>query len=217
MYKFVLFDMDGTLVNTYQGIYHSYEYAAKKLGIEFQGEKFVGNVIGVPLMSVFTDWLLLSQEDARKGIEYYRKYYAERGKNEASVYEGIKESLSKLKREEYVLGIATLKRETFAEEILKNLGLDIYFDVVYGIDDNDSLTKSKLIEKCISKMHALKKDTILVGDSEYDYEGARAVEIDFLAVSYGFGFRDSEYFKKNKISLVAHSGFDIASILENLS
>ena len=166
----------------------------------------MGNVIGAPLMSVFTDWLLLSQEDARKGIEYYRKYYAERGKNEASVYEGIKESLSKLKREEYVLGIATLKRETFAEEILKNLGLDIYFDVVYGIDDNDSLTKSKLIEKCISKMHALKKDTILV-----------AVEIDFLAVSYGFGFRDSEYFKKNKISLVAHSGFDIASILENLS
>ena len=162
MYKFVLFDMDGTLVNTYQGIYHSYEYAAKKLGIEFQGEQFVGNVIGAPLMSVFTDWLLLSEEDARKGIEYYRKYYAERGKNEVSVYEGIKESLSKLKKEEYVLGIATLKREVFAKEILKNLGLDIYFDVVYGIDDNDSLTKSKLIEKCISKMHALKKIRFLL-------------------------------------------------------
>ena len=80
MYKFVLFDMDGTLVNTYQGIYHSYEYAAKKLGIEFQGEQFVGNVIGAPLMSVFTDWLLLSQEDARKGIEYYRKYLCRKRK-----------------------------------------------------------------------------------------------------------------------------------------
>lgn len=210
MYKCVLFDMDGTLVNTYRGIFNSYKYAFHKIGREFPGKKFVGKAIGAPLLSVFQEELGLSKESAEQAVIYYREYYSEFGKNEAELYDGIEESLEKLKAQGIYLGVATLKREIFAKEILNDLNLMQYFDSVCGIDEKDKLTKSDLLKKCMNQLEVLPSETLLVGDSEYDAEGAEDTEVAFMAVLYGFGFRDMENLKKYKVNLYAENGKEIA-------
>ena len=189
MIKCVLFDMDGTLVNTYEGIYHSYEYALKNMNLKFDGNNFVGKVIGAPLLSVFKEHFLLPEEDVMKAIEYYRKYYSTFGKRQVEMYNGLENVLIKLKNKGFLLGVATLKRETFAKEILNNLNLYQYFDIVYGIDENDKLKKADLILKCINYLNVYSNETILVGDSEYDMVGAQEAGTNFLGVLYGYGFK----------------------------
>lgn len=210
MYKCILFDMDGTLVNTYEGIFNSYKYAFEKMNLDFPGQKFVGKVIGAPLLSVFKETLGLSDEKALEAVEHYRKYYSEFGKDELVVYDGIRESLSMLKQKECFLGIATLKREIFAKEILKNQELEQYFDIVCGIDENDKLTKCDLLKKCMIQLNCKPAETILVGDSEYDAEGAEEAAIDFMAVLYGFGFQTEESLKRYKLKFIAKKGEEIA-------
>lgn len=190
MKKCVLFDMDGTLVNTYEGIYNSYKYALKKIGKEFQGNKFVGKVIGAPLLSVFKDVVSLNAEDAQTAVEYYRSYYAEKGIHQIEIYDEMKQTLKDLKRSGFLLGVATLKREDFAKDILCEIGIQEYFNVICGIDEGDKLTKAELVNKCLTILDVAKEDTVLVGDSEYDAEGAEMAKVDFLAVTYGFGFKD---------------------------
>lgn len=177
MYKCVLFDMDGTLVDTYQGIYNSYAYALERTNQKFEGEKLVGKVIGAPLLTVFREQVGLSEENG------------------------------------CLLGVATLKREIFAKEILENLGVKNLFDVVYGIDEKDQLTKADIIEKCMEKLRTDRSETILIGDSEYDAEGADIMQIDFMAVTYGYGFKTIESAKKKEADLIGENGFEIAELI----
>ena len=215
MYKCVIFDLDGTLANTYQGIYNAYEYAAKNMNISFTGDSLVKEAIGAPLLSVFKEKFFLNENDALTAVEFYRKYYAETGKLEATAYDGILQTLVSLKEEKYLLGVATLKRENFAKEILKELNLAKYFDVIYGMDENDQLTKANLLKKCILQLQVRKEDTLLVGDSIYDQIGANEAEIDFMAVTYGFGFCKQSDFHESKF--VAKSASEIFQILNNVS
>lgn len=213
MYKNIIFDMDGTLVNTYEGIYNSYKHAIEKIGMKFEGDLFVGKVIGAPLKDVFCNTLGLGESEALKAVEIYRSYYQEKGKNEACLYDGIKEALKELKSNGYFLGVATLKKEDFAKEILANLKMIDLFDVVYGIDKNDTLTKADLIKKCIEYVGVTNDESILVGDSEYDLLGAQEVGIDFMAVTYGFGFKEISRCKG--ITHISNTCDEIVKNLEN--
>lgn len=201
MYKNIIFDMDGTLVNTYQGIFNSYKHTITKIGLEFGGDKFVQKVIGAPLKEVFLKELQLSEEKAEEAVKIYRSYYQDRGKNEACLYEGMADLLKALKVQGCRICVATLKKEQFAREIVEDMGIAEFFDVVYGIDENDSYTKADLILKCIDYVQGEKKDSILIGDSEYDFLGAKEAGIDFLAVTYGFGFKES--IQRDEIKLIA--------------
>jgi len=213
MYSCVLFDMDGTLVDTYQGIYNAYEYALDKMEMEFGGSEFVDRAIGSPLLKVFKEHLSLASKDALKAVEYYRGYYAERGIKEACIYEGMRETLQALKNNNILLGVATLKRETFAKEILKDLNIEEFFDVIYGIDENDTLSKADLLEKCVKTLEVSKENTILVGDSNFDAEGAKKAGIDFMAVLYGYGFKEKNSLQNMGDALVAQ---DVSEIIEKL-
>lgn len=190
MYSCVLFDMDGTLVNSYEGIYHAYAWTMEQMGLPFSGRSFVERVIGAPLVYVFQKFCGLGPEDTAQAIELYRDYYAEKGKRQAKAYDGIAHALCVLKRAGCFLGVATLKRETFAKEILDALGLLSYFDVVCGMDAGDQLHKADLIRRCMTAAGAEPADTLLIGDSAFDGQGAGEAGVDFLAVTYGFGFRE---------------------------
>lgn len=192
MYKCLVFDMDGTLVDSYEGIYQAYRCALNDLGREFGGETFVRRAIGAPLPLVFERMCGLSQEEIPKAVEVYRQYYQQKGKREIAAYAGMGEALQTLKAAGFFLGVATLKKETFAEDILRETGISSYFDTVHGMDRDDRLSKADLIRLCMRDMHADEKETILVGDSAYDADGARKAGVAFLAVTYGFGFRDGK-------------------------
>lgn len=207
MYKNIIFDMDGTLVNTYEGIFNSYQYAITKMGLDFGGDEFVKKVIGTPLKKVFLEEIGLSEEAATEAVKIYRTYYQEKGKKEACLYNGMAEVLKALKERGCKICIATLKKEQFAKEIVEDMGIAEFFDVVYGIDEKDSYTKANLILKCIEYVKGEKKDSILIGDSEYDFLGAKEVGIDFMAVTYGFGFKEN--LKNNEIKFIATECMEI--------
>lgn len=196
MYKCILFDMDGTLVNSYAGIYHAYRYAFERLGLPFGGEAFVRHAIGAPLPLVFSRAAGMREEAVPRAVELYREYYARRGKYEAEVYSGMAQTLRQLKEAGGFLGVATLKKEEFAREMLQNCGILGCFDSVCGMDAADSLTKADLLRRGMQQAGAAPADTVLVGDSEFDVAGAADAGVDFLAVTYGFGFREAEVLRR---------------------
>lgn len=202
-YKCVIFDLDGTLANTYLGIFNSYKYACEKLNIPSPTDTVVGEAIGAPLLEVFEKRFVLDKATAMEGTRYYREYYAENGINEADAYEGTGKTLSALKNSGYLLGVATLKKEEFAVKILENLRLAHYFDIIVGMNEGDSLTKAQMIEKVISSLSCCKENTVLVGDSSYDAIGAKEAGVEFIAVTYGFGFTtDTKFDSYDNIGIV---------------
>lgn len=200
-YKCILFDLDGTLVNTFPGILHSYQYAAGKIGIPLLTEEIVGEVIGAPLAEVFRKRFSLSEDMVEEALFHYRKYYAESGLHEIEHYDGMLDTLIALKKRGYLLGVATLKKESFAKEILSKLGLAQYLDVIIGMDDKDSLTKAGMITKAMDMLAVSEVETVLLGDSSYDAIGAEAAGVDFIAATYGFGFA-----KKEDVVIYNHVG-----------
>ncbi len=216
MYNCILFDMDGTLVDSYPGISRAYQAAFEKMGRAWQGNSFVRRAIGAPLPFVFRELCGMSEADTLQAVSYYRAYYEEKGRHELGVYPGMEETLRRLKGTGRFLGTATLKKEKFAKEILEEQGLLCYFDAVCGMDEGDRFTKSDLIRRCMEQAKAEPRETILVGDSEFDAEGARQAGVEFLAVTYGFGFQDKESWGKRGIHNVAESPSDIWAKLEEV-
>ncbi len=190
MYKCIIWDMDGTLVNTYRGIYNAYDCAFEKMGMAFEGDAFVKKVIGAPLKNVFTDTLQMPEEKAVEAVGFYRGYYAEKGVLEVDEYPGLKDVLKKLKESGYVLCVGTLKKEAFAKMIVEQLGIADLFAIVKGVDDKDQLTKKDIVKLCMEHVGCSEEESILIGDSEFDEDGAELAGIDFGAVLYGFGFKN---------------------------
>lgn len=189
MYKCILFDMDGTLVNSYEGIYHSYQWAFEKSGHSFPGEGFVQKAIGLTVPQALERLGKFSEDEIAELTKDYREYYARQGKYEAFPYPGIETLLKKLKKAGCFLGTATLKRTDFAVEMLDTFRLLSFFDAVCGMDEKDTKTKADLIEEGRRLAGASRKETVLIGDSLSDAQGAGMAEVDFLAVTYGFGFQ----------------------------
>ncbi len=192
MAKCVVFDMDGTLVNSFEGIFHAYRWAFQKLGRPFPGEVFVQKAVGAPPKLVFERFCGMDPDTAAQAVGHYRQYYAEKGQYQATVYAGMAEALRSLRDAGCLLGVATLKNEGFARDMLSRLGLLAHFHTVCGMDADDRLTKAALLRRCMQRMKSAPEETVLVGDSAFDLQGAGEAGAAFLPVTYGFGFQSRE-------------------------
>ena len=191
-YKVVLFDLDGTLLDTSEGIFNSVRFAEKSLGLDPIPEEKLKTFIGPPPMSSYMANYGLPKEKAIEATNLHRLYGFERGVYEAKVYDGVPELLRILKTNEIKLGICTLKRQDIAEKVLTYFNLIDYFDVIVGIDTQESLTKADTINIALASLnHRRKSDVVLIGDSLYDAEGAEDAGVDFIGVLYGFGFDEN--------------------------
>lgn len=186
MYKTVIFDLDGTLLDTSPGIYGSVRFAERVLGLEPVDDKMLKHFVGPPPKEMYKKIYNLSETDAMKAVSAHRKYGMERAIYEAEVYEGMEDTLKSLRVKGLKLAVATLKKQTIAEAVLKNFHIYEYFDVIAGMDEAESLTKKDTIEKV--KEYTGLSNAVMVGDSEYDFLGARDANVDFIGVLYGFGF-----------------------------
>lgn len=213
MYNCVLFDMDGTLVDSYEGIFHAYQWTLEALGRPFGGDCFVRRAIGAPLPWVFRELCGMDEGETARAVRQYRRYYKERGQRETKAYEGMGEALRQLRQAGRRLGVATLKKEAFAKEILERLGLLVYFDVVCGVDENDRETKADLIGRCLRQIGSRPEETVLVGDSVFDAVGAQEAGIACLAVTYGFGFQTAAERAHPAVCRIADTPADIVRLL----
>ncbi len=190
MYRVILFDLDGTLTDSGEGIMKSVQYAIEKLGMETPSLEELRCFVGPPLMEQFMTFCHIPEEQGRKAVEYYRERYSIVGLYENVPYEGIQTTLAKLKAQGYVLGVASSKPEYFVEKILKHFSMDQYFDAVVGSELSGQRTrKSEVVEEALRRLGCDQKreEVILVGDRKYDVLGARDMGIDCIAVSYGYG------------------------------
>lgn len=186
----ILFDLDGTLTDSADGVIRSAQHMQEKMGIAKWEDADLRFIVGPPLMKTFTEDFKMNQEDAQRALAFFRERYASVGLFENKVYEGIPEMLEALKKKGKRLAVATSKKEETAVRILKHFGVDEYFEVIGG--DNREIgrdTKAKVIEYVLESMSADCSDAVMVGDRKFDVEGAHAAGIPCIAIEYGYGDR----------------------------
>lgn len=187
--KAVLFDLDGTLSNSKEGITKCVQYALKHFGIEEPDRDKLEIFIGPPLVDSFMNFYGMSLEDAKLATAKYRERYTPIGIHEASMYPGTRECIEELKRQGYIIGMASSKPEEYCRIILEDFGiLDLFDDVVGATMDGRIDSKEEVLMEVFRRWsHYGKDEMCLIGDSIYDVEGANLVGIPCIAVSYGFG------------------------------
>ena len=172
---FILFDLDGTLVDSSQGIFRSFRYAFERQGLPSKSDDELKECVGPPLLDSFLRFHGGDLKKAEEGVKAYRERYAVLGYGECSLYAGCKEGLSALKAAGKTLALATSKPLVFAEKILKDKGIYDLFSVVVGSKlDNSFDKKADIIAEAMRRLHAKKEFCTMVGDRRQDGEGARA-------------------------------------------
>lgn len=188
-YNTILFDLDGTLTDSKEGIINSIRHALSYFDIVEDDMDKLKSFIGPPLKDSFKVLYGFDDHKADVAIVKYREYFKDRGIFENEVYLYIPEMLSNLKRHGKTLIVATSKPTVFAKRILEHFDLMEYFSDVIGSNlDGTMVEKSEVIKYALDKNNITDLDsTIMVGDRKYDIEGARDAGIDCIAVLYGFG------------------------------
>lgn len=188
MIESVLFDLDGTLLNTTDGVLESAIYAAKTLGYQELPYEIMRSFVGPPIQLSFMKWYNCNIEEAQNAANLFRKYYKDNSLFKAELYPGIIEMLGNLRDLGIKIGVATYKREDYAISILEHFGISNFCYTMHGADNNNKLSKADIINICMNEMTSEKEKVVLVGDTEHDAKGAIESGIKFIGVTYGFGF-----------------------------
>ena len=204
-YKYVLFDLDGTLTNSQEGIVNSVIYALRKMGYDLPKKEELLSFIGPPLRDSFKKYCNMDGGGAEAAVKLYRERYSKKGLYELSVYEGVYETLEKITERGQIAVIATSKPEGFTKKILEKTELAKYFSLVVGSElDGTRDRKSEVIEEALRLLgEPDRKDVIMVGDTHFDVEGAMINGISCIGVTYGFA-KDGELINAGAVSCVEH-------------
>lgn len=187
--KAILFDLDGTLIDSSEGITKSTQYALAHYGIiENDLSKFY-KFIGPPLVASFKKYYDFPEEQAVEAVAVYRERYNKIGLFECSLYPGVRECIEKLKAQGYLIGMASSKPEVSCRRILEHFGiLELFDDVVGATFDGRIDTKEEVLNEVMRRWSDVPKDEMcLIGDTMFDVEGANQVGIRTVAVTFGFG------------------------------
>lgn len=187
--KYVLFDVDGTLTDSQEGIMNSIEYALDYFGIRVEDRSTLRPWLGPPLRESMMKFYDFSHEDTLIGVEKYREYFDRQGIFENKVYPGVKDLLTKLTAQGYTLLTATSKPEAAAERIMDHFDLTPYFSFIGGASLDDSRVKKGDVIRYVLRENQLedKSQVIMVGDREHDILGARENGLESIGVLYGYG------------------------------
>ena len=189
-YDVILFDLDGTLTDPELGITSCVQYALKHFGIEVEDRRSLRHYIGPPLRETVMKDYHFTKEQAEEAIVKYRERFSAVGMFENEVYPGVDSLLEKLKQEGKILATASSKPEKFVVKILEHFGLDGYFDEIAGaeLSAEGRNSKEEVLRYVMDRLGVEDKSrAVLVGDTKYDVEGAKALGIDCNGVTYGFG------------------------------
>lgn len=191
MKKLVIFDMDGTLADTSEGIFNSIKYTQKMMNLPSITEEQMYSHVGPPMEESYHRNFGLTGEKLQQAVKYHKEYAMQKGYRELKVYDGIPELLDNLHKQEILTAVATLKAQSTAEKIVSEY-FPYKFDLIVGARQEQPMTKSEMLLYCLKELSVNKNDAVLVGDSIYDLHGAEQAGIDFIAVTYGFGFKGKD-------------------------
>ena len=190
MIKNVIFDLDGTLLDTREGVIESARYAAKKMGYSELPYETMLTFVGPPIQNSFIKYYGCDENTAQKAANIFRDYYKNSALLLAEAYEGIYDLCQELKENNVRMSVATYKREDYALTLLHHFGFDKYCNPMHGADNENLLKKEDIVRMCLDEMGAAKDDCVLIGDTDNDAKGAIKAGTKFIAVTYGFGFKN---------------------------
>lgn len=188
-YDNIFFDLDGTLTDPVHGLIASFEYALKKMGVDYGKREELKRFIGPPLYDEWRSVYGFSAEEGTRALLLFREYFAVYGWWDNLLYPGVHEMLSSLKSAGKKIYLSTSKPEIFATRILDLFDISKYFDFIGGAStDKTRDKKHEVLEYVLDAIGEPDRSScILVGDRKYDAEGAKMVGIDSLGVLYGHG------------------------------
>ena len=201
--RYILFDLDGTITDSSEGITKSVQHALKKLGIEENDQAMLRRFIGPPLDESFEKFYGFDKEKALKAVDYYRERYSDKGIYENVLFDGIADMFEGLKSDGYIIALATCKPEIYVPTILKHFDIEQYFDVAVGseLEGGKRRHKDDVIEEVLkqimkkmdiseSDIVSVKADSIMIGDRKDDVLGAKEAGIESVGLRYGFAEKD---------------------------
>ena len=187
--QLVLFDLDGTLTDSAQGIVSSFKHALGAIGAVVPDGDLAGRIVGPPMHHTLREMGLGDDVDA--AIAAYRADYSTSGWALNEVFDGIASLLADLRAAGVRLAVATSKAEPTARRILAHFGLDGHFEVIAGASvDGSRATKSDVVAHALAQLHPLPERVLMVGDRSHDVEGAAEHGIDTVVVGWGYGRAD---------------------------
>ena len=184
--KSILFDLDGTLTDSGEGIMNCAQLALEHYGIHVENRDDLRVFVGPPLQETFVKFGV-PKDEVDNAIKIYRSRYIPIGKFENSPYEGIRELLEKLKAEGHKLYVATSKPETTSVEILEHFDLAKYFDIICGASFDHARHSKALVIAYLLEQTGEGLDAVMVGDTAFDVIGAKEHGIPTIGVSWGYG------------------------------
>ena len=187
-YPYVLLDLDGTLLDTAGGIMASIKDTLRVMKLPTPSAAELRSFVGPPIRDSFQRVCRLNDADATAAQDHFRTVYPQKFLFDAEEYPGMKELLASLKAAGVHLGVATNKPTWYAVPLLEHFGMSPRFEVMLGSDE--VLTnKTMVVDACLARMGFSKGEkAVLIGDTIHDQHGAQKSGIDFLAVTYGYGF-----------------------------
>lgn len=193
MSQVILFDLDGTLTESGEGIINCVQYALEKLGKKEEHPENLQCFIGPPLKEQFMKYAGLGEEEGEKAVVYYRERYTTTGIFENRLYPKIPELLELLKINNKILAVASSKPEVYVKQILEHFQIADYFTAIVGSElDGRRTEKAEVIEEALRRMHLEEErdKVLMVGDRSHDVQGAISCGLQCIGVAYGYGSRE---------------------------
>jgi phosphoglycolate phosphatase len=187
----VLFDLDGTLIDSEAGIVASTEYALAKLGAPIPSREILRTWIGPPLRATFPLVLGEDPERIEQAVAFYRERFMHIGWREHVVYPGIQETIVELAERGVALAVVTSKPDLYANRIVASLPFGQRFAHVYSVSvGSDRCEKAQMIARALREFTTAPEQAVMIGDRHFDIQGARANGVRAIGVTWGFGSAD---------------------------
>lgn len=191
-YKYIFWDLDGTISDSALGIVNATAYALEHMGSEIGDRERLKKFVGPPLLESFNKYFGYTPEQGERAVNLFREYYQRRGIDENWIYPGIEDLLKKLHDGGRVCIVATSKPEIHARTILARYGIDQYFHYIAGSTFEETRTgKDEVIAYALESCGITDTaEVVMVGDRAHDCIGARRNGLDCIGVLYGYGERE---------------------------
>ena len=186
MARYLLFDFDGTIFDTVEGITKSIRYALNKRGMDAEPDA-LRCFAGPPLDEMFQEKFGFTPDEAVKAVLDFRERYVPIGLYESRAFPGVRELLVELRQAGRKLAVTTSKPQTLAEELLAREEMAELFDVICGAGNSgEGNAKWQVLQRAMNALGATAENSVLVGDTKYDVAGARQCGIPCIGVAYGY-------------------------------
>ena len=183
----LLFDLDGTLTDSTEGIVRCLEYALERMGFDIPED--TNKFLGPPLYRSFAEFCGMNEEQVNEAVRIFRERYSTVGLFENRVYEGVPEMLKRLRDGGKRIMVATSKPEVYAVRIFDRFGLSQFFEIVGGANINGTRNdKDEVIEYVLEKAGISDRSSVLmIGDRRQDVIGAHKTGLKCMGILWGFG------------------------------